>query len=163
MAPVNLGELGRAVAAEYAAMAAERGIDLEFAAADDVPGNTVVTGDASGLRMLIGNLIDNALRYTPAGGRVDANVSREGAEVILAVRDSGPGIAPDQRSRVFDRFYRVTTQASAAVPGSGLGLAIVKRVADRHDATIALGAGIASDAGEGLGVTVRFAAARQEA
>ncbi len=160
MAPVNLGELGRAVAAEYAAMAAERGIDLEFTAANDVPGNTVVTGDATGLRVLIGNLIDNALRYTPAGGRVDADVSREGAEAVLAVRDSGPGIASDQRSRVFDRFYRVTTQASAAVPGSGLGLAIVKRVADRHDATITLGAGIASDAGEGLGVTVRFAAAR---
>ena len=122
-----------------------------------------MTGDATGLRVLIGNLIDNALRYTPAGGRVDADVSREAAEVVLAVRDSGPGIAPDQRSRVFDRFYRVTTQASAAVPGSGLGLAIVKRVADRHDATIALGAGIASDAGEGLGVTVRFAAARQVA
>jgi len=159
MAPVNLGDLARSVIAEYAAMAGERDIRFEFAAAHAVPGATVVTGDASGLRVLLGNLVDNALRYTPAGGRVGVDVSRDGAEVVLSVRDSGPGIAPDERLRVFDRFYRVATPATAGVPGSGLGLAIAKRVADRHDATIALGAGIGGPAGEGLGVTVRFAAA----
>ena len=159
MAPVNLGELARSVVAEHAAMAAERTLQLDFAAADDLPGSTVVTGDAAGLRVLLGNLIDNALRYTPAGGRVGIDVAREGAEVVLSVRDSGPGIDPEERSRVFDRFYRVTTQVTAGVPGSGLGLAIVKRIADRHDATIALGTGFASAAGDGLGVTLRFAAA----
>jgi two-component system OmpR family sensor kinase len=159
MAPTNLGELARSVVAEYAAMAAERDIHLNFKAADHLPGATVVSGDAAGLRVLLGNLVDNALRYTPAAGDVAVDVAREGAEVVLAVRDSGPGIAPDERSRVFDRFYRVATQATAGVPGSGLGLAIAKRIADRHDATIALGPGIAGPAGEGLGVTVRFVAA----
>ena len=158
MAPVNLGELARSVVAEHAAMAAERELHLEFAAADDRPGSTVVSGDAAGLRVLLGNLIDNALRYTPSGGRTSVEVARDGAEVVLTVRDSGPGIDPDERSRVFDRFYRVTTQATLGVPGSGLGLAIVKRIADRHDATITLGTGLASAAGDGLGVTLRFAA-----
>jgi two-component system OmpR family sensor kinase len=159
MAPVNLGELARSVVAEHGAMAAGRSLPLEFAAADDLPGSTTVTGDAAGLRVLLGNLVDNALRYTPVGGRIRVDVARTGGEVAVSVRDSGPGIDPDERSRVFDRFYRVTTQATAGVPGSGLGLAIVKRIADRHDATIELGAGLASAAGEGLGVTLRFAAA----
>ena len=117
-------------------------------------------GDAEALRTLLSNLIDNAVRYTPSNGRVDITVQPEDDRVALAVRDNGPGIAPAERARVFDRFYRgqsaSTPQAAqrASTRGSGLGLAIVKRIADRHGAEIALGLD-----GRSLGVTVRFPAA----
>jgi signal transduction histidine kinase len=116
----------------------------------------IVSGDAAGLRAMVSNLVDNAVRYTPAGGQVDVSVSRDGDDVLLAVRDTGPGVPPRERQRVFDRFYRVPDAVTASAPGSGLGLAIVKRVAERHDATIALGTGLAGPQSEGLGVTVRI-------
>ena len=81
-------------------------------------------------------------------------VSMEDQAALLAVRDSGPGIALDDRERVFDRFYRgAAAHAAGAAHGSGLGLAIVKRIAERHAATVELGPGLH---GDGLGVTVRF-------
>jgi len=158
-APVNLTELARSVVGEHAAIAADRGVDLGMAgAAADAPDASVVVvnGDATGLRALVSNLVDNGVRYTAPGGRVDVTVEREGDDAVLAVRDAGPGIPAGERARVFDRFYRAPAPRSAEVPGSGLGLAIVKRIAERHDATIELGPGFPSDAGEGLTVTVRF-------
>jgi two-component system OmpR family sensor kinase len=158
-APVNLAELARSVVGELGALAAARGVDLGAAgSAADAPAAraVVVEGDAAGLRALIENIVDNAVRYTPRDGRVDVCVEAEGADAVLAVRDSGPGIPASERTRVFDRFYRAPAAGAADVPGSGLGLAIVKRIAERHDATIALGPGIAGPAGEGLTVTVRL-------
>jgi two-component system OmpR family sensor kinase len=158
-APVNLAELARSVVAELGALAAARGVDLGVAgSAADAPAAraVVVEGDATGLRALVENLVDNAVRYTPRDGRVDVSVEAEGADAVLAVRDSGPGIPASERARVFDRFYRAPAAGAADVPGSGLGLAIVKRIAERHYATIALGPGIAGPAGEGLTVTVRL-------
>ena len=108
------------------------------------------------MRALLSNLVDNAVRYTPAGGRVDVAAEQDAADVSVAVRDSGPGIPASERTRVFDRFYRAPAPGAAGCPGSGLGLAIVKRIAERHDANIVLGPGIAGPQGEGLGVTVRF-------
>ncbi len=116
----------------------------------------VVNGDAAALRALLSNLVDNAIRYTPAGGRVDVSVEQDAADAIVAVRDSGPGIPASERTRVFDRFYRASAPGAKDVAGSGLGLAIVKRIAERHDATIALGPGLGAASGEGLTVTVRF-------
>ena len=111
---------------------------------------------------MLSNLVDNAVRYTSPKGRVDVAVGPEGNRIALAVRDNGPGIAPAERARVFDRFYRgqpaaVTDESAqgARVRGSGLGLAIVKSIADRHGAEIALGEGLD---GRGLEVTVRFSA-----
>ncbi len=161
-APVNLVELTRSVVGDHAAIAAARGVDLgatgrfaeSFAQAEPV----VVSGDAAGLRALLSNLVDNAVRFTPSGGQVDVAVERDGGEAILAVRDSGPGIPASERGRVFDRFYRMPARGTAEVHGSGLGLAIVKRIAERHDAQIALGPGIAGAHGEGLGITLRFPA-----
>ncbi len=138
--------------------APEKAVDLGLSEG----GKAVVRGDAEALRTLLSNLIDNAVRYTPSNGRVDITVQPEDDRVALAVRDSGPGIAPAERARVFDRFYRgqsaSTPQAAqrASVRGSGLGLAIVKRIADRHGAETALGEGLD---GKGLGVTVRLPAA----
>jgi two-component system OmpR family sensor kinase len=157
-APVNLTELARSVVAEHATIAQARGVDVGLAGgAEDARQRVVIQGDAPGLRALLTNLVDNAVRYTPRGGRVDVGVEAEGGGALLTVRDSGPGIPADERGRVFDRFYRGPGQ-NGDVSGSGLGLAIVKRIAERHDAEIALGPGIAGPLGEGLGVTVRFPA-----
>ena len=100
-------------------------------------GDASVQGGAPALRTLVYNLADNALRYTPSGGRVDVVVGNDAGRASLAVRDNGPGISPADRSRVFDRFYRGS--GAESVGGSGLGLAIAKRIAERHGAAIDLG------------------------
>jgi two-component system OmpR family sensor kinase len=92
------------------------------------------------------------VRYTPAGGRVDVTVGSGGGEARLTVSDDGPGIPPEERNRVFDRFYR---RAGTAPSGSGLGLAIVKAIADAHGGTVSLDAG---PSGKGLTVSVTFPA-----
>jgi two-component system OmpR family sensor kinase len=149
-ATVDLGATARAVVADLAPLAAAKSIDLGL---NGAPGVTV-RGDADALATLVSNLVDNAVRYTPSGGRVDVVVASEGDSALLAVRDNGLGIALEDRERVFDRFYRGSAAHTAgAARGSGLGLAIVKRIAERHAATVELGPGLH---GEGLGVTVRF-------
>lgn len=85
------------------------------------------------LRELLSNLIDNALRYTPAGGSVTVRVRQEADLAILEVEDSGPGIAPDERAHVFERFYRILGNSAS---GSGLGLAIVREIAQQHGAAV---------------------------
>jgi signal transduction histidine kinase len=96
--------------------------------------------------------VDNAIRYSHDGGRIDVGVAREAAGVVLTVRDDGPGIPPADRERVFERFAR---GSEADAPGSGLGLAIVRRIAERHGAAVSLDVGLD---GRGLGVAVRFPA-----
>ena len=155
-APVDLAAVGRDAIQAIAPLAAAKAIDLGLVdAAQAADGAVTVSGDADALRTLVSNLIDNAVRYTPAGGRVDVSATPEGDRVALTVRDTGPGVPEDERARIFDRFYR-GTHAEGAERGSGLGLAIVKRIADRHHAEIALGEGIE---GTGLAVTVKFPAA----
>ena len=90
-----------------------------------------VQGDRDALRVLVRNLVDNAVRYTPEGGRVRVSTHQQAAGATLEVVDTGPGIPPSDRERAFDRFYR---RANAPEGGSGLGLAIVKAIADRHGA-----------------------------
>ena len=114
-----------------------------------------VRGDAEALATLLSNLVDNALRYTPEGGRVDVGVAIDAGRPVLSVRDSGPGIPESDRERVFDRFVRGSVAAGAA-RGSGLGLSIVKRSAERHGADLAVGPGLD---GAGVGISVRFPAA----
>lgn len=106
------------------------GIDLGFEA-DDEP--ITVKGHPLLLAEVLNNLIDNALRYTPAPGQVTVSIKRNLTQIILAVEDSGPGIAEENRERVFDRFYRVL---GTRADGSGLGLAIVREIAQRHYATV---------------------------
>ena len=160
-APVNLAALAASVVRDFVPLAAARDIDLGLTEpAAGVP-PVVVDGDAAGLRTLLGNLVDNAIRYTPIGGRIDVAVERVGGRPLLSVRDSGPGIRVAERARVFDRFYRAPE--AAVTSGSGLGLAIVRRIADRHDADVTLGPGLGGPAGEGLGVTVSFPASASAA
>jgi signal transduction histidine kinase len=144
--PVDLGALARDVVGTLAPIAAAKRIDLGVTRADAAE----LSGDRDALDTLLANLVDNAIRYTPAGGRVDVSVTRGTDATVLAVRDDGPGIPAAERERAFERFAR---GSETDAPGSGLGLAIVKRIAERHGASVALGDGID---GRGLGVVVRF-------
>lgn len=115
-----------------------------------------VSGDAFALETLVQNLLDNAGRYTPPGGRVRVCVREQEGRVILQVQDSGPGIPADQYERVFDRFYRLGgDQHASGVVGCGLGLSIVRHVADLHRAVITLSK---SEFASGLSVSVSFPA-----
>jgi signal transduction histidine kinase len=143
---VDLAELARSTVSRFSPRADELGIDLGAA----TTGPVLVSGDVQQLTALLDNLVENALRYTPRGGKVDVSALLRAGQPCLSVRDNGPGIAPAERERVFDRFYRSAQAGTAS--GSGLGLAIVKAVAQRHGAEITL-----DDApGGGLAVTVRF-------
>ncbi|PMQ17239.1 Sensor protein SrrB [Janthinobacterium sp. AD80] len=106
--------------------------------------------DADSLQILLRNLVDNALRYTPVPGAVAVSCGVEEGRSYLRVADTGPGIAPEMHERVFERFVRL---GGAQLPGSGLGLSIVRRIAERHGAHIVLGAGLQ---GRGLALTVIF-------
>ncbi|HEY3599276.1 MAG TPA: ATP-binding protein [Paraburkholderia sp.] len=135
---VDLDALLHDCVAAYAPLAQKRRVDLGIEASEPA----TVSGDAEALRVLFNNLIDNATKYTPADGRVDVCVRVVDGHPVVRIADSGPGIPPDERGRVFDRFYRVGEGANRArtdVAGSGLGLAIVRRIALQHHATVTLG------------------------
>ena len=147
-APVPLADIARDVVAELVPLADAKQIDLGISNSQPA----VVMGDPDALRTLTRNLVDNAVRYTPAGGRVDVSVENgsDSGQTLLKIVDNGPGIPPEERSRVLDRFYR---RPGTSPPGSGLGMAIVKAIADTHGATLELDAG---PDGTGLAVSVRF-------
>jgi two-component system OmpR family sensor kinase/two-component system sensor histidine kinase QseC len=129
---VDLAAVAALAIADSRELAETRGVDVGL----DAEPTGVVRGDFEALRTLMRNLIDNGLRYTPAGGRVRVLCRSMDGRAVLEVLDSGPGIAPADRERVFDRFYR---HPDATAGGSGLGLAIVKAIAARHAATVSLG------------------------
>lgn len=152
----ELGEVARLAASDVLAQAQAVRIELEVAgaAADSATATPVlVRGDAESLRMLLANLLDNAIKYTPTPGRVRLGLDTDAATARVSVEDSGPGIAPAERERVFDRFFRSPEAGAATAGGSGLGLAIVRAIADRHSASIELGQ---SPAFGGLRVEVRL-------
>ena len=130
--PVDLAALAARTVGELAGLAAAKGVDLGLQHAD-VAG---VDGQPDALAILMRNLVDNAVKYTPAGGTVDVAVRAAPAGPLLIVEDSGPGIPFDERERVLDRFYRV---AGSEASGSGLGLAIITAIAERHGGTLTLG------------------------
>jgi two-component system OmpR family sensor kinase len=151
-APVALRPLVEDCVRTYAALASERGIDLGIERADDAS----VNGDANALRVLIGNLIDNAVKYTPRGGRIDVSLdASDTRHPRIEIADTGPGIPAAERARVFDRFYRMPArdEALAGVSGSGLGLAIVRGIAQQHRASVRLDD---ASGGRGLRVSVTF-------
>ena len=131
MATLDLAEVARDALAATVPLAVARGTELDLHADATVP----VQGDAASLAALVRNLVDNAVRYAPPGSRVEVFVGHEDGAPLLRVDDNGPGIPPEDRERVFDRFYR---RDPSAADGSGLGLAIVRRVADRHGAAVTL-------------------------
>jgi signal transduction histidine kinase len=107
-----------------------KGIDLVVS-----PGSRAVLpirGDVSLIRQAITNYVSNTLKYAPESGRVLLEATVEGNEVIISVRDNGPGISKKEQLRLFEKFYRVQQRGTEVVKGSGLGLALVKSIAERH-------------------------------
>ena len=143
--PCNLADLARDAVATRAAIAVESGIDLGLKRSASI----MVQGDASALEVMLGNLVDNAIRHAPTGGAVDVGSYLDNGEAVLEVADTGPGIPEAERVRVFDRFYRLP---GSQTMGSGLGLAIVSRVAEAHGARVEL----LDREGGGLRARVRF-------
>ncbi|MEQ1879881.1 MAG: ATP-binding protein [Burkholderiales bacterium] len=143
---VDLSLVAREVVIEQAMLAQAKQIDLGLTRNDPIR----LLGDAEGLRAMIGNLVNNAIRYTPEQGKIDVSISLHDQEALLEISDTGPGIPEADRERVFDRFYRRTESKES---GSGIGLAIVKSVALRHGASVTLHA---AENSTGLLVRVRF-------
>jgi two-component system OmpR family sensor kinase len=143
---VNLADLARRAVADMAGAAQAKGVDLGLQQGDEA----TVTGRGDALMILMRNLADNAIKYTPEGGTIDVSVSTQDDGAVLVVEDSGPGIPAEERERVFDRFYRI---AGSEAGGSGLGLAIIKAIAERHGAQLTLDS---STHLGGLRVTIRF-------
>jgi heavy metal sensor kinase len=127
-------------------LAHTRGLRLECRAGNDLQ----FTGDEQLLRRLVINLLDNAIRYTPAGGQVTAALEAGPASVQLRVSDTGIGIAPTDAARIFERFYRAGEARSRQDGGFGLGLAIVRWIAESHHGTVEC----ASQLGRGSTFTV---------
>jgi two-component system sensor histidine kinase BaeS len=139
---VDLAALADRVRSDWDLEAARRGLTLTFEGARQ---GLPVWGDDERLRQALGNYVANALRYTPAGGRVTVRTRQEAGWARVEVADTGPGIAPEDLPRVFDRFYRVDRSRSAETGGSGLGLAIVQRLVERQGGRV----GVHSRPGEG--------------
>ncbi|KWF22410.1 ATP-binding protein [Burkholderia pseudomultivorans] len=150
-ASVDLAALCRSVVADRARVADAHRIDLGAIVSTPVP----AAGNLDTLRVLLNNLVDNAIRYAGDGARVDVSARVDGTTPVLEVADDGPGIPEAERTNVWERFYRGAGAQAATSSGSGLGLSIVKRIAEQHRATVALGT---TSGGRGLTVTVRFPA-----
>jgi len=148
--PLELADLVAMLTREFETIAAAKHQSITL---DTCP--SPIEGNVDELGILIGNLLDNALRYTPPGGRVAVRCQRVAAGVQLQVQDNGPGVAEEDRPRIFDRFYRV---AGSNERGSGIGLSLVARIAQSHGAAIEIGAGLD---GLGFGITVVFPACAQ--
>lgn len=125
MAAVDLGALAQRVLAELVPKALANGQTLELEAAD----GCIVAGEETLLAVLVRNLADNALRYSPPGAHVLADLRRADGTIVLSIEDSGPGLSEAERARLGERFFRV---AGTAASGSGLGWSIVRRIAAVH-------------------------------
>jgi signal transduction histidine kinase len=152
-APVDLGEIAAEASAMARTLAESRHQEFAQEIAIDARPGIVVQGSAGDLRRVVLNLLDNALKFTPAGGRIEIGVAADGPAALLRVRDSGPGIDPRDLDHIFDPFYR---SRSANGAGSGLGLALSREIVRRHGGVIAA----ANRATGGCEVEVRLPLAR---
>ncbi len=133
---LDLAEMVRSAAAAHRALATAKGVALITAGAGPVHARL----DPERMHQVLGNLLDNAVRHTPAGGSVTLTVAGEGGEAVLEVADTGPGIPQGLEERVFERFYRADESRSrGAGGGSGLGLAIVKAIVEAHGGSVSAG------------------------
>lgn len=147
-APCNLVDLIHDIAEEMAAFALQKKIALDINVQTD--STVTVLGDEENLYRLLLNLVNNALTYTPEGGRVTLTLQQQQQQALILVTDTGVGIAPDDQAKIFDRFYRVDTARSRQTGNSGLGLAIATAIAQAHKGTIT----VASQPGQGSTFTV---------
>ncbi|WP_456281280.1 sensor histidine kinase [Cupriavidus sp. JZ107] len=144
--PLDLTALCRTVSAEWYLAARDRQLDFGLIARDEA--QAYVNGDEGMLREMLANVLDNAVQYTPAGGRVEVTVIAGTATHLVLVDDSGMGIAPALRDKAFDRFARL---GNVAQPGSGLGLAIVRQICEAHGGRVLL-----EDGPDGRGLRIRI-------
>jgi signal transduction histidine kinase len=128
---VDIARLIRAATERITGRAREQGVTVDARTVEGL----AVMGDATGLERVLDNLLDNALRFAPAGTSVDVTVTTDRSRARIAVADHGPGVAPDERSRVFERFHRAPGSRG---PGAGLGLAIARAVVDAHGGLISV-------------------------
>ena len=129
---VDLGALSASVVENLEPVAQARDLTLVC----EVSGEVLVIGDASWMERLLLNLLDNAIKFTPPGGRIFVSVARERGMARLEVRDTGIGMTSDALPHVFERFYRADSARSSQADGAGLGLSLVKWIADRHGAIV---------------------------
>jgi signal transduction histidine kinase len=150
---VFLDDLALDAASGARALAEKRGVSLEVGAFEE----SVVTGDPALLRQLLMIVLDNAVKFTPAGGRVRLNAAAPGGQAEVVVEDTGIGIGRDQLPHIFERFYRGDPARARGdgAEGAGLGLAIARWIADAHGARIE----VSSEVGTGTRVAIRFPAA----
>ncbi|MDF2118091.1 DUF3369 domain-containing protein [Roseiarcaceae bacterium H3SJ34-1] len=141
---VDFGQLGRAIVEANRPMAQRKSQTLDFACDDAI----IVDCDIDRMRDAMDNLVSNAIKYSPAHGDIRVQVHSEGREAAFYVHDSGPGLMPDDKSRLFGRFQRLSAQPTGGETSTGLGLAIAKRIVDLHGGTIK-----AESAGMGHGST----------
>jgi signal transduction histidine kinase len=146
---VDLARLMRQMVQDNLGGADEKKIDLTLALPPKVP---KLKGDKQRLSVLLNNLLGNAVKYTPEGGKVHVSVELNGQRVLIAVRDTGIGIGPDDQPHVFEKFYRAADDAVQTLPGTGLGLALAREVARLHGGEISL----TSERGKGSTFTVEL-------
>jgi len=146
---IALGSLADWVRENFSRRAAEQGVSLSVECGDPA---AELCSDITLIELILQNLLDNAVKFTPAGGEVSCRFEADGEGVSIVVRDTGGGIDPEIQDRVFERFFQADASRSSAakVHGTGLGLAIVKHATDRLNATVEL----TSRPGEGTTVTV---------
>jgi len=149
-APVDVGELAASLVEQLEPVAQARTIDLRC----ERNGTVMVNADAGWLQRLLLNLLDNAIKFTPDGGRVGVRVSRDGAMARIEVSDTGVGMSREELPHIFERFYRADPSRSSSTEGVGLGLSLAKWIVDRHRGTIEA----ASEPGKGSTLTVRLPA-----
>ena len=145
---LDLAEIGRDVCEDFRAVAKNRGLQLEVSGVDSLPGRA----DEQAVRTILSNLLDNAIKHTPAGGAVVLELRASADGPTLVVRDTGSGIPEELLGRIFERFYRVERDRSRERGGSGLGLAIVKHLCQALQVTLT----VRSKLGEGSEFTARF-------
>ncbi len=132
--------------------AREKNVELCLVFSSDDFDGWEVLADRDALRSILSNLIDNAIKYTPPGGRVATTISHDGLYVKLAVCDTGIGMNKEERERVFEEFYRVKNDDTVDIPGTGLGLSLVKRLVELHQGTVK----VRSERGRGSEFTVHL-------
>ncbi|MBU0516175.1 MAG: response regulator [Proteobacteria bacterium] len=140
--PVDLAALTAQIVEEQLIKAKARNQDLTFEAPAGLP---PVMGDPGPLEEVVINLVSNAVRYTPEGGRIDVALASTGSHLALTVADNGLGISPEDQQRIFERFTRIRTEKTRNIAGTGLGLSIVKEIVEAHHGQIT----VASQVGEG--------------
>lgn len=155
LVPLDLGGLARETADNYREIAQEADLSLHVEIGDYLP---PIQGDATLLRQVIANLLDNAIKYTEPGGHVWLTLSGSDEALHLSVRDTGVGIPTKHLSRIFERFYRVDKGRCRKMGGTGLGLAIVKHIVEKHHGKIT----VESEYGEGTCFTVTLPAIPEE-